>query len=570
MAINGSMSSSTAGWYHTVDVLVVGSGAGAMVTAITAHDGGVSTMLIEKSSTYGGNSARSGGGIWIPTNHLMKAAGIEDNFADALAYVKAEVGDVEPPDRIEAYVKTAPEMLKYLCDHTRLKPQSCEKYPDYHPSKPGWRIGRAVESKIFNAKELGDDLMNLHAAPGGGMIMGRYNITISEGHELLVRSPGWQMILLKRIISYWLDIPWRFKSKRSRDLTNGQALIASLRLSLRDRNIPLWLNSPARELIQENGRVVGALVEREDGMKVRVRANKGVVMSTGGFEGSTPLREKYLPNPTNAKWTCGSPHNTGDAIALGQAVGAKLDFMDYVCWFPIDLIPGKPDLGAQGKIMERSLPGTMMVNSRGERFMNEAIPYIDCCEAIYANNKAGASTVPCYMIIDSTFRAKYPYGKVLPGMPDATIPKGYLEKADTLEELAQKLGIDPAGLKATAKKFSEYAHTGVDSDFHRGENDYDRYYGDPAVKPNMNLGAIEKPPFYGGRVYPGDLGTTGGLKTDVHARVLSEQGDVIPGLYATGNCSASAIAGSYPGPGCTLGPAMTFAYIAARHLTQNI
>src|ERR1017187_4381478 len=189
-------------------------------------------------------------------------------------------------------------------------------------------------------------------------------------------------------------------------------------------------------------------------------------MAMGGFEGSTPLREKYLPNPTNAKWACGNPLNTGDAIALGQAVGAKLDFMDYVCWLPIDLIPGKPELGAQGKIMERSLPGTMMVNSRGERFMNEAIPYIDCCEAIYANNKPGASTVPCYMIIDSTFRAKYPYGKVLPGTPDAMLPKGYLEKADTLEDLAQKLGIDAAGLKATAAKFNQYARNGVDHDFH--------------------------------------------------------------------------------------------------------
>lgn len=569
MAISSSVSSSKAGWDHTVDVLVVGSGAGGMVAALTAHDGGANVLVIEKSDTYGGSSARSGGGIWIPNNHLMKADGREDNPADVLTYLKAEVGDVEPLDRIEAYAKTAPEMLKYLCDHTRFKPQSCVKYPDYHPHLPGWSKGRAVESTVFNARELGRDLKNLHIAPGGGnAIMGRYNITIVEAHDMLTRAPGWMMILVKRMIRYWLDISWRRKSKRSRDLTMGLALVGSLRLSLKDRNIPLWLNSPARELIQENGRVVGVVVEGEDGLKIRVRANKGVIMASGGFEGSTPLREKYLPNPTNAKWTNGNPHNTGDAIAMGQAVGAKLDFMDYVCWMPSDLIPGKP--GGKGKIVERSLPGNMIVNKRGERFMNEALPYIDSVDAIYANNRPDASTVPCYMIFDATFRAKYPYGPVIPGMPDATIPKGYVEVGNTLEELAQKLGIDAVGLKASAAKMTEYARTGVDLDFHRGENEYDRYYGDPAVKPNMCLGPIEKGPFYGGRIYPGDLGTTGGLKTDVHARVVNEQGEVIPGLYATGNCSAGAIAGTYPGPGCTLGPATTFGYIAARHLTQTI
>ncbi len=564
-----SINSSVQAWDHRFDVIVVGSGAGGMVTALTAHDGGASTLIVEKDVGIGGSSARSGGGMWIPNNHLMLAEGREDNPEDALTYIKAVIGEgIEPEDRIKAYVKYAPEMFKYLCDNTRLKAHTIPNYPDYHPSKPGWRMGRIVESDLFDARPLGDEVLNLHQCVNEG-IMDRFHFSILEGVEILMKkAPGWKSLLFKRMLKYWLDIPWRFKSKRSRDLGMGLALVGTLRHSLMDRDIPVWLSSPARELIKEGGRVVGVVVERENGLKERVRANKGVVIASGGFEGNTHLREKYLPNPTNAKWTCGTPQNTGDAIAMGQAVGAKLDFMDYVCWMPVDLVHGKP--GGQAKIAERSTPGAMIVNKRGERYMNEALPYINAVEAMYEDDKPEGTSVPSYMIFDATFRKKYPMGPVLPGTPDSTIPKGYLEVGKTLEELADKLGIDAAGLKATAAKFSEYARTGVDLDFHRGENEYDRYFGDIKTGPNISLGAVEKPPFYGSRIYPGDLGTTGGLKTDVHARVLTEQGEVIPGLYATGNCSAGAIAGTYPGPGSTLGPAMTYGRIAGLHLTQGI
>lgn len=566
MASKSPGSSPAQAWDHTVDVLVVGSGAGAMVAALTAHDGGASTLLIEKCTDYGGSSARSGGGMWIPNNHLMRADGVEDSTADTLAYLKAVIGEgVEPEDRLEAFVNHAPEMLEYLCNRTRVKVHRCASYPDYHPSKPGWRIGRTVESDVFDARPLGDDLLLLHKPPTEG-VMDRYHITITQVPQMLFKKPGWKTAFLKIVLRYWLDVPWRFKSKRSRDLTLGLGLIASLRLSLKDRNIPLWLNTPVRELVQENGRVVGVVATRE-GKRIRIRAKKGVVLSTGGFEGSQALREKYLPNPTDAAWACGNPANIGDAIALGQSVGAKLGLMNYFVGMPVDMVPGLQ--GGRGKIIERAAPGTIIVNKRGARFMNESLPYVNAVEAIYANNLPEASTVPAYMIFDGGYREKYSFGPVMPSsvMPDSKMPKGYLHKGETLDELARKLGIDAAGLKATAAKVTEYARTGVDLDFHRGDSAYDRYMGDPRVKPNVNLGPVEKPPFYGVEIYPGDLGTTGGLRTDAHARVLNEQGAVIPGLYAIGNCSASAIAGTYPGPGATLGPATTFGYIAARHLT---
>lgn len=559
----------TASWNHVVDVLVVGSGAGAMVAALTAHDRGASTLLIEKSSLYGGSSAKSGGGLWIPNNHLMQEAGLEDSPAAAMDYLKAVTRGIEPEDRLQAFVTNAPEMLRYLAERTRLKPQCMPKYPDYYPGQPGWRGGgRGVESAYFDARVLGEEFERMVAYPGA-LMMGRYNVTLKDAHDMLSRKPGWTRSTLRVLRNYWLDMPWRLRSRRCRDLAAGAALVASLRGSLMDRNIPLWLGAPARELVCENGRVAGIVAER-DGRIVRIRANRGVILAAGGFESNQALRERYLPVPTDAAWTVGNVHNTGDALLLGQSVGAKVDLMATCCWMPICPVPGWES--PVGILFERTLPGGYIVNQGGARFVNEALPYIDTVEGIYANNRPDAPTVPSWLICDSTFRKKYPFGPLLPSsvQPDWMVPRrlrSFMTKADSLEELARLTGVDAAGLKATVAKVNQYACTGVDLDFRRGDSEYERFYGDPAVRPNPTLGPVETPPFYAMTIYPGDLGTTGGLKTDVHARVMTEQGEAIPGFYAIGNCSASAIAGTYPGPGSTLGPATTFGYVAARHLT---
>lgn len=558
-------------WDHAVDVLVIGSGAGAMVAALTAHDRGASVLLIEKSPYYGGSSAKSGGGLWIPNNHLMSAAGREDSPAAALEYLRAVTRGIEPEDRLQAFVKSAPEMLRYLDERTRFKPQCMPNYPDYYPGQPGWcGGGRGIESTYFDARTLGDEFLRMVAYPGA-LMMARYNVTINDAHDMLTKKPGWAKNTLKVFANYWLDLPWRFRSRRCRDLAAGAALVASLRRSLMDRDIPLWLGVAARGLIRENGRVVGAAAER-NGSTLRIRATKGVIMASGGFESNQALRERYLPRPTDAAWTVGNAHNTGDALAIGQAVGAKTDFMSTCCWMPISPVPGWES--PISILFERTLPGGYIVNQRGQRFVNEALPYIDTVEGIYAQNRPEAPTIPSYLICDSTFRGKYPFGPLLPSgaLPDCVVPRrlrSFMTRAETLDELARLTGVDAAGLKATVAKVNQYARTGTDLDFHRGESAYDRFYGDPAVGPNPTLGPVEKPPFYAMTVYPGDLGTTGGLKTDVHARVLAEDGSVIPGFYAVGNCSASAIAGTYPGPGSTLGPATTFGYVAARHVTRT-
>jgi 3-oxosteroid 1-dehydrogenase len=279
------------------------------------------------------------------------------------------------------------------------------------------------------------------------------------------------------------------------------------------------------------------------------------------------MREKYLPKPTNAEWTSANPNNTGDIIDMGLEIGAAIDLMDEAWWGPAVKFPA--DDRARFFVIELSLPGSVLVNKRGERYVNEAKPYGDKVVAMYATNTPEAETVPSYLVFDWNFRKKYPVGPLLPGQqqPDGRAPKDVMDliaKADTLGELAKQLEIDASGLEATVAKMNEYARTGKDLDFGRGDTIFDRYYGDTHVTPNPNLGPIDTPPFYGMRIYPGELGTKGGLLVDAKARVLKEGGEVIPGLYATGNCSASVMGHTYPGPGSTLGPTTTFGYVAAR------
>jgi 3-oxosteroid 1-dehydrogenase len=558
----------TTGWDQTVDLLVVGSGAGAMVAALTAYDRGGDPLLIEKTDRYGGSSAMSSAGLWVPNNHLMADAGVADTPEEAWSYLSGTTRGAVSDERLRAYLDTAPEAIRFLCDHSHVDLAALPEYADYYPHIPGSKPGgRSLEPKKFDARLLGDEFLRMRDQHPQTQIMGRIFMTIFEARALLTRAPGWIGLTMRLMARYWLDLPWRFKSKRDRNLAMGNALIGMLRLSLMDRGIPLWLSTAARELVVEGDRVVGLVAER-GGRRTRIRAEKGVVFAAGGFEGNQAMREKYLPNPTRAEWTCGNPHNTGDVINMGLAVGAGLDLMDDAWWGPTTVVPGEDR--ARMLVIEKSLPGSILVNRRGERFVNEAAPYIDVVNTMYEKNAPDAPSVPAYLIFDAAYRKKYPCGPMLQAsqQPDWALPKalrqGYLKKSETLEGLAAQLGIDAAGLQASVAKLNEYARTGKDLDFHRGETVFDRYYGDERVQPNPCLAPIEASPYYGIEAYPGELGTKGGLRTDARARVVTESGEPIPGLYAIGNCAASVMGRSYPGAGSTLGPAATFGYIAAR------
>jgi 3-oxosteroid 1-dehydrogenase len=553
-------------WDYTVDILVVGSGAGAMTAALCAHDRGASTLLIEKDESYGGSTAMSGGALWIPSNHLMEGVGVPDTPEEALDYLMQITERKVPEDKLQAYVRYGREMVEYLCERSRLELQALPEYADYYPEVSGGKSGaRTMEPINFDARLLGDEFDRMREPALQTLITKRIAMTAKQAHVLLCRSPGWGRLMFGLMAGYWLDFGGRVKSKRDRNLALGNALIGMLRLSLMDRDVAIWLKTAARQLIVEEGRVVGVLAERGK-EAVRIRAERGVILAAGGFESNDEMRRQYLPNPTQAEWTCGSPCNTGDAIRMGMEVDAALEWMDDAWWGPTTVVPGEDR--ARMLVVEKSLPGCVFVDQRGKRFVDEAAPYIDIVNAMYRSHGPGASCVPAYMVFDATYRKKYPCGPFLQSsqQPDWRLPKefkqGYLKKAESLAGLADQMGIDPEGLEATVRKMNEYARTGKDLDFKKGDSLYDRYYGDANVKPNPCLAPIEKPPFYGLEVQAGDLGTKGGLKTDARSRVLNQAGEAIPGLYAIGNCSGSVMGRTYAGAGSTIGPAMTFGYVA--------
>ena len=557
------------GW----DVIVVGSGAGALTSALRAQDQGLSVLVIEKSDKFGGTSALSGGGIWIPMNPQIEGLGGEDNFDDVWTYVTTATRGTVPEARLRAYLETGPKMLRWLAERTRLTFHALPKYPDYYPNLAGSRPGyRTMEPSFFDAAKLGDSFDELRPAAIGTLLLGRVSMGQAEAGILFARAPGWMALTAKLLARYWTDIGARLRGRRDRRLALGQALMGALRASLADRDIPLWLNTSFKELVVEDGRVTGIDVER-GGKVERLVARKGVILAAGGFERNQEMRERYLPKPTQTTWTAAAPGNTGDTIRAGIAIGAATAFMDRAWWSPTVPMPGQDTSWAV--MIERCAPGCVIVNAKGKRFANEAMPYLEFGDAMYADHAAGNGTVPAWMVFDARYRWKYAAGPLLPAQisPDRGLPREWegdiYHKAESLDALAAKINVDAAGLRDTVERMNGYAVTGKDLEFDKGGNVYDRYYGDPTNLPNPCLAALTKAPYYALKLNPGDIGTKGGLMADEYARVLSTEGAPIPGLYVIGNNAGALMGPSYPGPGSTLGPAMVMGYVAADHIAGN-
>jgi 3-oxosteroid 1-dehydrogenase len=550
-------------WDATYDLVCVGSGAASMAAAVRCKDLGHTPLIVEATDQYGGSTAISGGVVWIPDNPQMPSRGISDSRQDSIDYLTHLTKGMVAPERIAAYVDHSRRMHDYMAEKTHLILDSLEAYSDYYREAPGGKPGgRSMEPVPFDATKLGEHFYALRKPHAQSQILGKFGITAREAHGYLVPTWAARFKLVGRMVQYMLRWFKRRRFHRDTKLHAGNALIGRLRKSLLDRNVDLWLRSPATGLVVEDGQVTGVVVEHE-GRTMRIRAKQGVLLGAGGFERNGELKARYQRQPTSPDWNAGNPRNLGDGIVMGIDAGGAVDLMERAWWTPVTLIPRAQY--AWVLVVEKSMPGSFMVNAEGKRFCNEAAPYLDVGEAMYAGN-----AVPdAFLVFDAEFRARYPVGPVAPGyaQPDSRLPRrlrdGFLIKADTIEALAEKCSIDPTALRQTTDHFNEMARAGKDLDFQRGDFHYDRYYADHTVSPNPTMRPLVKGPFYAIRVYPGDLGTKGGLVTDAAARVLDASGTPIPGLFAAGNTSASVMGPTYPGAGGTIGPALTFGFLAA-------
>ena len=553
-------------WHKSVDVVIVGSGAGGLTAAIAAVDARAETLVIEKSSEYGGTSATSGGGIWIPNSHLAAAAGQTDSEEEAFRYVRALSAPNVPDGTIRAFIHAAPEMLAWLEHSTPVRYTSLP-YPDYHVELDGGKAGfRTHLPEAFDGRKLGPDILTLRSASPAASLMGIINWRFDETYTLLYRPKGWWRVLASMVWRYASDLPHRLRSLKDRNLTLGTALIGALRVALNERKVPLWLNTSLVELVRDGSRVVGIVATR-DGRTLRIEARRGVILAAGGFERNADLRAQHLPGSSEPTRSGSQPNNTGDSILAAERAGAALRNLQSTWSAPVFCVPG--EARARLSTIERALPGCIIVNQAGRRYMNEAASYHIVGREMVALDKPGAGTSPSWMIFDHGFRHRYPVGPLLPLIPDMLqMPsvRAILHKASTLEALATGIGVPGAALVDTVARFNADAVRGEDSEFGRGAAAYDRMYGDPRVQPNPTLSPILKPPFYAFPIHGGDIGTNGGIVTDENARVLDGEDRPIGGLYAVGNNAASVMGESYPGAGATLGPAMTFGYLAGRHV----
>ena len=556
------------------DVVVVGSGAAGAMAALRAAEHGLSVLVVEKAHKFGGTSATSGGVMWVP-NHQLEPN--DDSREQVLEYLDSLIQVPVQRDRLEAYVDKAPEMAQYL--KSLGLPMAVAAWPDYFFDLPGARADRSIVFDTFDGRKLGNRFVLMREQYSRFKVLNRYAIDLGEFFAISTQAPGWIKVFLKMAGRYWSDLSTRLIGKRDRRFTQGGALMGHLFKQVFDRGIEIRLETRLDELIVTDGRVSGVRVSNF-GRQYEIQAAQGVVLCAGGFEWNQELRDRFLPVSGLTRHSS-SPEdaNRGEALLAGMKIGAATEHTDDMWWMPTMHLP-MPRASNFEEIHQAAFdvgrPGSVCVNRNGKRFVNEATGYDEFGEAMIADHKATGANNPCWLIFDAGFRKKWTAGGLMPTiiMPDWKVPADwwdhYVFKADSLEALAAKIHVPLDALKQTVANMNEYARTGVDTEFDRGGNDYDKMFGDAEQSPNPCIGPIEKAPFYAVPINAGDLGTKGGLKADAHARVLDENGAPIPNLYAAGNNTGTPFGNRYPGAGGTIGPAMTFGYLAAEHIAAGV
>ena len=544
------------------DVLVAGSGAGGMAAAVTARKAGLEVLVAEKEPWFGGTTALSGGWLWIPNHPMQQEIGVSDSIEDASTYLLHEAGEKYDPERVNAFLTAGPRMVEFFTRETAVKFDPSATFSDYHPDAPGGRPGgRSIVARAFDGRELGKMLKTLRPPLPELTVFG---IMIGSGAELVhfmrwSKSVASAAFVARRLIGHGAATLFHGRGVR---LTNGNALAGRLLKSALDAGVQMRASTAVKELVREDGRVTGAVLANGAGEQ-RVTVRKGVVLACGGFPQDAERRARLFAHREH--FSPAPPGNTGDGLRLAQAAGGRLDesLPNAAAWVPVSRVPrGNGSFGLFPHFIDRAKPGVIAVTTKGVRFVNEGNSYHDFVQALL---KAGETHA--WLVTDHRAIRAYGLGFVKPRpLPLAPhLKSGYLISGGTIAELADMAGIDPA-LIESVRRYDENAKSGSDPEFRKGENAYNRFYGDPDIKPNPCVAPLAQPPFYAVRVEIGDLGTYAGIATNGHAQVLDEQKRPIPGLYAAGNDALSIMGGNYPGPGITLGPAMTFGWIAGRHL----
>jgi succinate dehydrogenase/fumarate reductase flavoprotein subunit len=555
------------------DVIVAGSGAGGMSAAVTAAKLGLDVVVLEKEPLFGGTTARSGGVLWLPGNPVSRGLGFADSIEDARTYMKHETGDNYDAGRVDAFLRMAPEAVQFFQENTAVQFDPLMAFPDYHPSAPGAVDGgRSVVARPFSGLDLGKEVKRLRPPLKEITFVGMmFNASQEIQHFFnFTRSLNSAIYVIKRLSKHAYEM---LRYGRAMRLTNGNALAARLAKSLFDLNVPIVTDCPIKAVISDDGAVTGVEVVHR-GRQVRLMARRGVVLATGGFPQDPALRRRLFPHaPTGSEhWSPAPPGNTGDGWRMASEIGGETTALrNAAAWIPVSRVPyrnGKH--GVFPHLIDRYKPGIIAVNHEGKRFVNEANSYHDFGQAMQATCR-GRAEVSAYLICDHTALRRYGLGfaKPFPVPYRQHLWSGYLVQGKTIARLAQKLGIDPAALTETVDRVNRDAKTGTDTEFGKGSTSYNRYLGDASHPLNACFAAIERGPFYALKIYMGDLGTFSGIATNSRAQVVDRSGKVVPGLYAVGNDAASIMGGNYPGAGITLGPALTFGYIAGRHLAQR-
>jgi succinate dehydrogenase/fumarate reductase flavoprotein subunit len=559
-------------WDLETDLLVIGAGAAGMTAALVGALEGLKTILCEKSDMVGGTTATSAGTVWIPGSRQCKASGVPDTLDSAKTYLAAILGEDANDDRLAAYLATGPSVLDYLEERTSVAFIPPPVHPDYH-ALPGAAVGgRALGAAPFDGRKLGRDFARVRPPRRDFLVLGGMMVGKNDIPSLLHPFRSWANFTnaARLLVRQARD---RINHRRGTRLIMGNALVARLLYSLNQLAVEIRYRSPLSELIGDSGRIVGAVFKTTDG-DIAVRAKKGVVLATGGIGWSSVLRDRLFPEGTR-RYSLSPESNSGDGILAAERAQGRIeqDIRSPALWMPSSVMQ-QPDGHTSvfpHIMLDRAKPGVVAVNSSGRRFVNEANSYHDFVAAML-RSQATAPSIPSYLICDRSFIRDYGLGLIHPGTRDLSrfIRSGYLFSGDTVAKLAKKIEVDGHALAETIERHNRFAETGIDEDFGRGTSELNRFNGDPLNKPNPCMRKIGPGPYFAVAVWPSDLASSAGLRTDLNGRVLTSERQPIPGLYAAGNDAASIFRGTYPGPGTMIGPAMVFAWRAAMDIAGTL